>query len=124
MSTNMSTNLKEIGKRLQKERERNGLSQTDLGDILGVNKQGVSRWENGNASIPFKNLPILAEKGFDLQYIITGKRSEVSAASGLDARVAQLSPEQRDVLMEGLSKLEAANRQAEEARAQLRKAFE
>lgn len=36
-----------IGKLIKEYREKNGLTQTDFGKIIGVNKQTVSKWEKG-----------------------------------------------------------------------------
>lgn len=38
-----------LGERIRKLRDERGLSQKQLADRLGVKKQTVSNWENGNA---------------------------------------------------------------------------
>ena len=45
-----------IGSNLQYCREELQMTQTELGNILGVSKSTVSGWENGYSIIPFKKL--------------------------------------------------------------------
>lgn len=39
---------KKIGKFISENRKRKGLTQEQLGNILGVSNKTISRWENGN----------------------------------------------------------------------------
>ena len=39
---------KKIGKFISKNRKRKGLTQEQLGELLGVSNKTISRWENGN----------------------------------------------------------------------------
>ena len=39
---------KRIGKFISENRKRKGLTQEQLGNILGVSNKTISRWENGN----------------------------------------------------------------------------
>ncbi len=50
------------------------LSQKEVIEGIGVNKGTFIRWEAGHA-IPSDKLALLSELGFDLQFVITGKRS-------------------------------------------------
>lgn len=40
------------GEQLKRMRERAGMTQQALADLLGVHRQTVTRWENGAAEIP------------------------------------------------------------------------
>lgn len=64
--------------RLKEERERLGLSQTKLGEMVGVVKQTVIRWEKGDASPDAPQLEKMATAGFDALYIVTGNRAKPS----------------------------------------------
>ena len=37
-----------LGQRIQELRKQNGLSQEGLGEVLGVSRQAVSKWEGDN----------------------------------------------------------------------------
>ena len=39
---------KRIGKFISENRKRKGLTQEQLGELLGVTNKTISRWENGN----------------------------------------------------------------------------
>ncbi|MEC4724540.1 helix-turn-helix domain-containing protein [Shewanella sp. D64] len=59
---------------LKAERIYLNLPQKEVFEEIGVNKGTFIRWEAGYA-IPSDKLALLAELGFDVQFIITGKRS-------------------------------------------------
>lgn len=67
---------KELAKKLTKElikeyREKNGMSQTEFGQRVGVNKQTVSKWENGLTQPSISKIyEIAKETGIDLKYFI------------------------------------------------------
>lgn len=42
-------------------RVEQGLTQREFGTKLGVSEKAVSKWENGNASIPSEKLPLIAD---------------------------------------------------------------
>ncbi|WP_440053351.1 helix-turn-helix domain-containing protein [Pseudoalteromonas sp. T1lg65] len=60
--------------RLIEERERLGLQQKQVFDSIKVSKSTYYRWESGTP-MPSDKLAELVELGFDVNYIITGKRS-------------------------------------------------
>jgi len=64
--------------RLKEERERLGIAQKALIEKSGVSKQTVIRWESGN-SIPSDKLDVMESMGFDIYYIITGKKNVTSS---------------------------------------------
>jgi len=50
-----------IGKNIKRLRQNKGLTQEQLGDVLGITGQAVSKWENGSALPDLPVLPLLAE---------------------------------------------------------------
>ena len=52
---------KVIGERIKAARKVKGLSQEDLGDLLGVSFQAVSSWETGKFIPDSDHLPALAK---------------------------------------------------------------
>jgi transcriptional regulator with XRE-family HTH domain len=71
----MDTNVFE---RLLNERNRLNLSQKDVAVFLAMSTKQIGRWE-GKSAIPTDKLIELAEIGFDIQYILMGKRAVVAA---------------------------------------------
>lgn len=61
--------------RLRTERERTGLTQAVAAKTCGAGQRTYSDWERGISQIPGNRLASLAMQGFDMQYILTGRRS-------------------------------------------------
>lgn len=55
----------ELGKKIQKIRKNNNLSQSDLAEMLGVSRQSVSKWETGTATPEISKLIQISEM-FDI----------------------------------------------------------
>lgn len=71
----MSTGL---GFRIRQERQRIGLSQMQLARLLvpgAVGAAWVSKWELGKSTPNAASMQALSELGFDITYIITGRRA-------------------------------------------------
>lgn len=51
----------ETANRLYELRKKNGLSQEELADKLGISRQAVSKWERAEASPDTDNLILLAK---------------------------------------------------------------
>ena len=65
---------KEIGKRLKLIRELKGLSQTELGNSLGIMYQHVSKYERGESVPTWENLIKLIELyGVNINWLLTGR---------------------------------------------------
>lgn len=52
---------RQVGARIRQLREAKGLTQDQLGDIVGVREKTVSRWENGRHTGYISNVRALAE---------------------------------------------------------------
>lgn len=70
--------LDDIGQRIRLERERLGLSQTELGAVGGVQKNAQHNYEAGKRSPDATYLASIARAGLDVGYILTGERSAAS----------------------------------------------
>jgi transcriptional regulator with XRE-family HTH domain len=64
-----------IGTRLQEERKRNGFSQTQLADIVGIGKMTQFQYEKGINLPTLKYLSSIIPTGVDIQYILFGVRT-------------------------------------------------
>lgn len=73
-----------IGKRFKEERERLGLSQTQLGEIGGAGKTTVISWERGSAYPNALFLEKASSFGMDILYVITGARHENIATTSYE----------------------------------------
>ena len=67
-----------FGTRLKEERLKNQITQEDLAERLGVKKNTVWNWENEKSYPNALQLMDFLDHGFDVQYILTGNRSEVT----------------------------------------------
>ena len=50
-----------MGSIIMRLRKENNLTQEQLGDLLGISYQAVSKWENGNSCPDISTLPLLAD---------------------------------------------------------------
>lgn len=76
----MDNNFTAMGTRLKLERERLGLKQTDLINLVDVSIPALSTYENGKR---FPNLELLAALhaiGYDIHYVITGEYANTGIA--------------------------------------------
>ena len=70
----MQNELIRLGKRLQEERKRIGLTQQEIADMAGVRREMWSRYENGSVSPGARVFKAISELGMDQLYILTGTR--------------------------------------------------
>lgn len=83
-----------IGERLEEERSRLGLSQTETAQVAkelgvpGATRQSQARYEKGQAAPSAAYMSAIATSGFDVLYILTGQRS----AAGTVSATAELPP--------------------------------
>lgn len=68
-------NQVKIGKFIAALRKEKGMTQEQLGEILGVTNKTVSRWENGNYMPDIEMLSLLSKEfGVSINEIISGER--------------------------------------------------
>lgn len=77
-----------IGDRLREERERLGYSQPELAGFASTTKQTLFSWESGHSSPKADQLSVLADKGVDVYYVLTGQR--LGTATTLSVRESAL----------------------------------
>lgn len=64
------------GERIREERERLEMSQTAFGAVGGVRKQAQMNYEKGERSPDSLYLAAISKIGADIQYIVTGQRTQ------------------------------------------------
>lgn len=65
------------GEYLKKLRTEKGLSQDALGEVLGISRQSVSKWEQGNSTPDIDNIGKLAEfYGVSIDSLVKGESDE------------------------------------------------
>lgn len=77
----MSIERSDIAIRLVEERSRVGYSQADLARQLGVSRETLRRYEIGESGLSGEFLAQAAGLGVDVQYVLTGVRSQNLAAA-------------------------------------------
>lgn len=75
-----------VGKRIRARRHAMGISQTELGDAIGVKFQQIQKYETGANRVSASRLWAVAEKlGVDVVYFFEGiRRSEEEAGVEVD----------------------------------------
>lgn len=74
----------ELGNRIYELRKAKGLSQKDLGSLLGVSNKAVSKWETG-AALPKTETLIKLASVFDIsaEELLNGKREKIETLDGM-----------------------------------------
>jgi transcriptional regulator with XRE-family HTH domain len=67
-----------IGERLKEERERLGYTQDNFSAAAGAKRRTLVDWERNASSPTAVQLSALADIGVDVQYVVTGMRSQGS----------------------------------------------
>lgn len=75
LSRALGNDMSSLGIRLRQERERLGLTQTEIGDMAGVTKNTQRLYETDQRSPKADYLAALDLEGVDVSYILTGRRS-------------------------------------------------
>lgn len=66
----------ELAERLQKLRKEKGYSQEELGDVLGISRQAISKWESGQSFPDINNLLKLSDiYGVTTDFLLKGEDS-------------------------------------------------
>lgn len=69
--------MSSIGDRIKEERERLGLTLVVFAELADSKKNTVIDWQKDVSSPPLAKLSALEKLGFDVSYVITGKRLEL-----------------------------------------------
>jgi len=95
--TDQETFLRELGERLCRLRKEQGLTQTQLGDEVGVTQQVIAEYESGQRNIPVYRLASLADAlGVSTAELLEGaarparKRGPASKLDRLTEQIAKL----------------------------------
>ncbi|WP_239734658.1 helix-turn-helix transcriptional regulator [Mammaliicoccus sp. G-M28] len=73
-----SYNIESVGKRIKSIRQNNGMNLEEFGNIFGVSKSNVSKWENGRQRPNNQRLKEIAEKGgCSISYLLFGTYDEL-----------------------------------------------
>ncbi|UYL85534.1 helix-turn-helix transcriptional regulator [Acidovorax phage Alfacinha1] len=83
----MENLTREIGARLKEERKRLGLRATDFESHGGWPASTIYGWEAGKASPKSEFYATTSELGFDVRYIITGRRTSAALSGPAPAPV-------------------------------------
>ncbi len=81
LSQMMSENNDQRGERLREERLRLGLSQKDFAALFGKKNMAVMRYEKGERVMGQDDLEALHVAGVDVNYLITGERTQPNLLS-------------------------------------------
>lgn len=77
-------NLQDIGRRLQEERKRRGLSQSELGELAGISRAAQAAYEAGRNAPDVIYALKASETGLDMDYVLTGRRAAETAWEKFD----------------------------------------
>lgn len=83
-------NIAHIGERLREERLRISMQQVDLAEHCGVSRRALSTWEKGEQTPNAAALSVMADKGIDVLYVVTGQHVGESEATLAPAERALL----------------------------------
>jgi transcriptional regulator with XRE-family HTH domain len=105
-----------VGKRIRARRHALGISQTELGDAIGVKFQQIQKYETGANRVSASRLWAVAEKlGVDVVYFFEGiRRSDDEQTVGVEPedQMAFLSDRDAIEMMELYRKLPQTQRSA------------
>ena len=84
--------------RLNQYRLYLNMTQEDTGNVLGITQSQFSKMELGKTIMPYKSLRCLMKAGWDIDYLVTGKKSDRSE-SELISVLGEANEEQRAGLL-------------------------
>lgn len=74
-----------FGERLRGVRVKNNLSQEQLGEMMNVSRQSISKWENGDTYPEIDKIIYISELfGTTLDYLIKGKKSNCHVVESIN----------------------------------------
>ncbi|MEZ2739123.1 helix-turn-helix domain-containing protein [Comamonas jiangduensis] len=83
-------NFEQTGERLREERIRIDVSQLSMAESCGVSRGTLATWEKGEQSPNAAALAVMASRGIDVLYVVTGQRQGESEST--------LAPEEKALL--------------------------
>jgi len=88
-----------IGHRIQQAREKTGISQTRLAELVGVTRSACSQWESGNGTSPRRERleQISRLLSVNYEWLATG-RGAMRGRTPSAAKNAELGPEEQELL--------------------------
>lgn len=88
-----------IGRRIQQAREKTGISQTRLAELLGVTRSACSQWESGNGTSPRRERleQISRLLSVNYEWLATG-RGAMRGRTPKAAQHTELGPEEQELL--------------------------
>lgn len=97
MSTDVDEIIFGLAKRFRAERERLGLTQKELADLLLTSSRTIISYENGGSPPKLDKLILFAGQGADVGYILAGNSAGPFSSnnSASEQRPAQYSPARR-----------------------------
>ncbi|WP_164276575.1 helix-turn-helix transcriptional regulator [Stenotrophomonas sp. B1-1] len=72
-----------VGQRLKAERKRLGLSQTQIAEPFGMQRQTIQRYEAGKSSPTTEYLLAVEQLGINAGYVLTGRVEQMQALEQL-----------------------------------------
>ncbi|MFN3749347.1 MAG: helix-turn-helix domain-containing protein [Sphingorhabdus sp.] len=100
--------LKQVGERLRAERLRFEASLDGFADMVGIHRNSLSNYENGERAMNVTLLLVLDDIGVDIIYVLTGKRVDGSLdpiSSSLVDGFLRLSERERNAVFKLVSSL-------------------
>lgn len=79
-----------IGHRLQLDRRRLGLSQTEMGEVTGVSRAAQAGYEGGRSTPDMLYALKASAAGVDLDFVLTGKTSLETSVDKFDWALAEV----------------------------------
>lgn len=90
------------GEYLKKLRVKNGLSQDALSEILGISRQSISKWEQGNSAPDIENIKKLADYfNVSIDSIVTGEA---------EGEIVKAEPKKSDKKLPSVPKIKNAKK--------------
>ncbi len=95
-----------VGELIYKKRKEKGLTQSQLGDMLGVSNKAVSKWENGESFPEFSAIQPLCEiLGISADELVNGQENENFAERNVSSK-EKCEPKQKVQMSENGKKFE------------------
>src|SRR4051794_7340078 len=93
--------IEQMGQRIREARERRGLTQEALGQLIGRNQHAISHYESGTRAIVVTELPAIAKAlQVPIEYFFGNVVDPDEEALGLVSELSTLPPGQRKTIVE------------------------